>query len=93
MGRVEPTVVFNWRPQSGGADLWDLGAIAFCERWDQEGTNVRLNHNGHDSVMILTRDDLVAEVSADIHTCWEREWGGVPFLMEVKAGLRWSEGG
>lgn len=91
LGRVEPTVAYNFLPQSGGADLWALGAIPFMERWDQEGDDARLIHNGHDSVLILTRKGLEDKVCEDVHTCWERVWNGVEFLMDTKTGARWSE--
>jgi DNA polymerase I-like protein with 3'-5' exonuclease and polymerase domains len=91
LGRVEPTVAYNYIPQSGGADLWALGAIEFCQRWDQTKDEARIFHNGHDSVMILCREALAPRIEQDVHECWEREWGGVPFLMDCKTGKRWSE--
>jgi len=91
MGRVEPTVIYNFKPQSGGADLWGLGAIEFAKRWDQAGDEARLFHNGHDSVLILTKEKHLAEVERDVHLCWERRWNNVDFLMDCKSGARWSE--
>lgn len=91
MSRVDPTVVYNFLPQSGGADLWALGAIVFCERWPQDGDDVRIIHNGHDSVLILCRKELADRVVKDVHECWEREWNGVQFLMDCKTGKYWSE--
>jgi hypothetical protein len=91
MERVDPTVVYNFRPQSGGADLWDLGAIEFCKRWDQTAWDARICHNGHDSVLILVREELVEQVSADVHACWEMEWNGVQFLMDCKVGKSWAD--
>jgi DNA polymerase I-like protein with 3'-5' exonuclease and polymerase domains len=91
MGRVEPTVAYNFRPQSGGADLWDLGAIEFCKRWDQRTWDARICHNGHDSVLILCREDVAPKVVEDVHACWERDWNGVQFLMDTKVGKSWAD--
>ncbi len=96
LGRVEPTVAYNFIPQSGGADLWAIGAAKFLAKWDQtamptDDRYARIIHNGHDSVLILTREDCADEVEDDVHECWEMEWAGVPFLMDCKRGKRWSE--
>ncbi len=96
LGRVEPTVAYNFIPQSGGADLWAIGASKFLAKWDQTATELddrfaRICHNGHDSVLILTKETCADEVEADVHESWEMEWGGVPFLMDCKRGHRWSE--
>jgi hypothetical protein len=92
LGRVDPTVAFNYKAQSGGADLWALGALAFMEKWDQfDSVDARLIHNGHDSVLILCRQELAKQVEADVYTCWNREWNGVPFFVEGKIANRWSE--
>lgn len=89
--RVDSTVAYNFKAQSGGADIWTLGAIEFCKRWDQAGTDARLINNGHDSVLILTRKELVPQVQQDVLACWNREWNGVSFFMELKTGKRWSD--
>jgi DNA polymerase I-like protein with 3'-5' exonuclease and polymerase domains len=91
LGRVEPTVVYNYKAQAGAADLWDLGAVEFCKLWDQAGTDVRLLHNGHDSVLVLAREDLAPRVEQDVYACWNRTWNGVPFEMECKIAYTWSE--
>jgi hypothetical protein len=91
LGRVEPTVAYNYKAQSGGGDLWNLGAVEFCKLWDQEGTDARLTNNGHDSVLILCKEEHAPQVEQDIYTCWNREWNGVPFEMECQTAARWSE--
>ena len=92
LGRVDPTVAYNFKAQSGGADLWALGALAFMELWDQfDSVDARICHNGHDSALVLCREDLAKQVEADVHACWDREWGGVPFFVESKIANRWSE--
>ena len=92
LGRVDPTVAYNYKAQSGGADLWALGAVEFMARWDQFGSvDARLIQNGHDSVLVLCRQDLVEQVAKDVYTCWSREWSGVPFIMETRIANRWSE--
>jgi hypothetical protein len=92
LGRVDPTVAFNYKAQSGGADLWALGALAFMEKWDQfNSVDARIIHNGHDSMLILCREELAKQVEADVYTCWNREWNGVPFFVEGKITKRWSE--
>lgn len=91
LGRVEPTVAYNFIPQSGGADLWAIGAAKFMELWDQTTEDARICHNGHDSVLILCKEEYADQVELDVHECWEMEWGGVPFLMDCKRGRRWSE--
>jgi hypothetical protein len=91
LDRVEPTVAYNFIPQSGGADLWALGAQEFCRRWDQTKDDARIIHNGHDSVLILTKENFADTVAKDVHECWEREWNGVRFLMDTKIGQRFSE--
>lgn len=91
LGRVDPTVAYNYKAQSGGADLWALGAIDFCARWDQTNrVDVRLLHNGHDSVLVLCRIDLAPQVERDVYECWSREWADMPFEMETKIADRWS---
>jgi hypothetical protein len=90
--RVEPTVAFNYKAQSGGADLWALGALEFMKRWDQfTSVDARLIHNGHDSVLILCRTELAKKVEADVYSCWNREWNGVPFFVEGRISNVWSE--
>jgi hypothetical protein len=92
LGRVDPTVAFNFKAQAGGADLWAVGALAFMELYDQfNSVDVRICHNGHDSSLILCREELAPQVQIDAQTCWNREWGGVPFFIEVKIANRWSE--
>jgi len=92
LGRVDPTVAYNYKAQSGGADLWALGAIEFMRRWDQfNSVDARLIHNGHDSVLVLVKNELAKRVEADVYSCWSREWNGVPFIMETKIANRWSE--
>jgi DNA polymerase-1 len=92
LGRVDPTVAYNYKAQAGGADLWALGAIEFMQRWDQfDSVDARLIHNGHDSVLVLVREDLAKQVEKDVYECWSREWAGVPFIMETKIAKQWSE--
>lgn len=91
LGRVDPTVAYNYKAQSGGADLWALGAIEFCKLWDQYAFEARICHNGHDSVLILCREELADQVIVDVGRCWNRTWNGVPFFMESKKAKRWSE--
>jgi len=92
LGRVDPTVAYNYKAQSGGADLWALGAIDFCKLWDQaDQVAARIIHNGHDSVLVLCRKELAEQVKEDVRSCWNREWGGVQFIMETKIADRWSE--
>jgi hypothetical protein len=92
LGRVDPTVAYNYKAQSGGADLWALGAIDFCARWGQHNqVDARLIHNGHDSVLVLCREDLAKQVEHDVYECWSREWAEMPFEMETKIAKRWSE--
>ncbi len=89
--RVDPTVAYNFKAQSGGADLWALGAIDFGSLYDQTNqVDVRLIHNGHDSVLVLCRVELAKQVERDVCECWSREWAGVPFEMESKIATRWS---
>jgi DNA polymerase I-like protein with 3'-5' exonuclease and polymerase domains len=91
LGRVDPTVAFNFKAQSGGADLWALGALAFMELWDQfNEVLARTCHNGHDSMLILCREDLAKQVEVDVCKCWNREWNGVSFFVESKIANRWS---
>jgi DNA polymerase I-like protein with 3'-5' exonuclease and polymerase domains len=91
LGRVDPTVAYNYKAQSGGADLWALGALDFCARWNQTNqVDVRLTHNGHDSVLVLCRRDLAPQVERDVYECWSREWAEMPFEMETKIADRWS---
>lgn len=90
--RVDPTVAYNYKAQSGGADLWALGAVEFCNRWDQyDSVDARIIHNGHDSVLIMCKEELAPQVEQDVYACWNREWGGVQFFMEAKIAKRWSE--
>jgi DNA polymerase I-like protein with 3'-5' exonuclease and polymerase domains len=96
LGRVEATVAYNFLPQSGGADLWAIGAAKFMDLWNQwaekdDTRYARICHNGHDSVLILTKESCADEVERDVHTCWEMIWNDVPFLMDCKRGHRWSE--
>lgn len=92
LGRVEPTVAYNYIPQSGGADLWALGAIDFMERWDQFGSeDARICHNGHDSILILCKEEFADQVVKDMQECWTRSWNGVTFLIEADKGRRWSD--
>jgi hypothetical protein len=90
LGRVDPNVAYNYKAQSGGADIWALGAIKFVALWPQDQFDVRLIQNGHDSVLILCREDLAPQVEQDVYTCWNMEWNGVQFEMEAKIVKRWS---
>lgn len=92
LGRVEPTVAYNYIPQSGGADLWALGAIDFMERWDQFGSeDARICHNGHDSILVLCKEQYADRVKLDVEQCWTRAWNGVTFKIEAEIGKRWSD--
>ena len=91
LGRVDPNVAYNYKAQSGGADLWAIGAGKFMEKWDQWAYDARIIHNGHDSVLILCREELAAEVEQDVYACWNMEWNGVPFEMECATAKQWSE--
>jgi hypothetical protein len=92
LGHVDPTVAYNFKAQSGGADLWALGALAFMDLYDQfNAVDARLIHNGHDSVLVLCREELAEQVALDVNKCWDRTWNGVPFFMETKIAKRWSE--
>lgn len=91
LGRVDPNVAFNYKAQAGGADIWAIGAVKFMKLWNQEEFNARLIQNGHDSVLILVREELAAQVEQDVYKCWNMEWGGVPFEMESKIAKQWSE--
>lgn len=91
LGRVDPNVAYNYKAQAGGADLWAIGAGKFMQKWDQWAFDARIIHNGHDSVLILCREELAAEVEQDVYACWNMEWNGVPFEMECQAAKQWSE--
>jgi hypothetical protein len=91
LNRCDPTVAYNYKAQSGGADLWALGAIDFCNKWSQYKFDARICHNGHDSVLILCREEFAKEVEQDVYRSWNRTWNGVQFEMECKIGKRWSE--
>jgi hypothetical protein len=90
LGRVDPNVIYNFGPQSGGADIWLIGAQRFMERWDQMEFDARLIQNGHDSVLVLVREELAEPVEKDVCACWSLEWSGVQFEMESKIVKRWS---
>lgn len=91
LGRVEPNVAYNYKAQSGGADIWAIGAGKFMEKWNQWEFDARLIHNGHDSVLVLCREELAPQIEQDIYECWNLEWNGVPFEMECKIAKQWSE--
>lgn len=93
LGRVDPGVAFNYKAQSGGADLWALGALDFMKKWPQDGSqsDVKLIHNGHDSVLVLCRAELVDKVKHDVVFSWQRTIAGVTFKIEASIGHRWSE--
>lgn len=91
LGRVDPNVAFNYKAQAGGADIWAIGAVKFMKLWNQEEFDARLIQNGHDSVLILVREELAEQVEQDVYKCWNMEWGGVPFEMESKIAKQWSE--
>lgn len=92
LGRVEPTVAYNYIPQSGGADLWALGALDFMQLWDQfDSDDARICHNGHDSILILCKECFAEQVKKDVEKCWTRSWGGVTFKIEAEHGKRWSD--
>jgi hypothetical protein len=90
LGRVDPNVIYNFGPQSGGADIWLIGALRFMELWDQMEFDARLIQNGHDSVLVLVREELAEPVEKDVCECWSLEWSGVQFEMESKIVKRWS---
>jgi DNA polymerase I-like protein with 3'-5' exonuclease and polymerase domains len=91
LGRVDPNVAYNYKAQAGGADLWAIGAGKFMEKWNQWEFDARIIHNGHDSVLILCREELAPKVEQDIYACWNMEWNGVPFEMECATAKQWSE--
>lgn len=91
LGRVDPNVAYNYKAQSGGADIWAIGAMAFNKLWPQgDQYDVRLIQNGHDSVLVLVREELAKQVEQDVCSCWGVEWREVPFIMESKIVKRWS---
>jgi hypothetical protein len=91
LGRVDPNVAYNYKAQSGGADIWAIGAVKFMRIWNQEEFDARLIQNGHDSVLILCREELAKQVEQDVYDCWNMEWNGVQFEMEAKTAKQWSE--
>lgn len=91
LNRCDPTVAFNYKAQSGGADLWALGAIEFCKKWNQYEFDARIIHNGHDSVLILCREELAPQIEQDVYASWNRVWNNVQFEMECKIAKCWSE--
>lgn len=91
LGRVDPNVAYNYTAQSGAADIWCIGAEKFMQLWDQAEFDARLINNSHDSVLILVREELAAQVEQDVYACWNMEWNGVPFEMESKIAKQWSE--
>ena len=91
LGRVEPTVAYNFKAQSGGADLWALGALKFMQKWDQWEDDARLVQNGHDSILIVAKEEIADQVAKDVEECWSTTWNDVPFLMESAVGHRWSD--
>src|SRR6266849_8139048 len=94
LGRVDPGVAFNYKAQSGGADLWVLGALAYCEKHPQytgAGWDGRIIHNGHDSVLAMAKEANAERIAKDVKESFEREIGGVKFEMDVKIGERWSD--
>jgi hypothetical protein len=91
LGRVDPNVAYNYKAQSGAADIWAIGAAKFMQLWNQEEYDARLINNSHDSVLILVREELVTQVEQDVYACWNMEWNGVPFEMESKIATQWSE--
>lgn len=94
MGRVDPNVIANYPNQSGGADLWGMGALRFAERYDQmkpPSESPRIMHNGHDSVGVLTTQDRADEVCKAVEECWYYKWNDVEFIIEPAAAQRWSD--
>jgi DNA polymerase I-like protein with 3'-5' exonuclease and polymerase domains len=91
LGRVDPNVAYNYKAQSGAADIWAIGAAKFMQLWDQEEYDARLINNSHDSVLILVREDLAQQVEQDVYACWNMVWNDVPFEMESKIAKQWSE--
>lgn len=91
LGRVDPGVAYNYKAQSGGADLWAMGAWDFMQKWNQWEDNARICHNGHDSVLVLCKKELAEQVATDVDASWSRTIDGVSFPMETKIGKRWSE--
>lgn len=91
LGRVDPNVAYNYKAQSGAADIWAIGATKFMQLWDQWAFDARLINNSHDSVLILVRNELAEQVEQDVYACWNMEWNGVPFEMESKIATQWSE--
>jgi len=91
LGRVDPNVAYNYKAQSGAADIWAIGAAKFMQLRNQEEYDARLINNSHDSVLILVREDLASQVEQDVYACWNMMWNGVPFEMESKIAKQWSE--
>lgn len=91
LGRVDPGVAYNYKAQSGGADLWCLGALDFMRRWPQDGASGRIIHNGHDSVLVLVKREDAERCALDVRESWERTIDGVTFKLDVRIGERWSD--
>lgn len=91
LGRVDPGVAYNYKAQAGGADLWVLGALDFIQQYPQNGNDARIIHNGHDSVLVLAKEESAKQIAADVQAAWERTIDGITFVMETKIGERWSD--
>lgn len=93
LGRVDPGVAYNYKAQSGGADLWCLGALDFIKVWPQDNSMgmARIIHNGHDSALILTLQDCADAAAEDARKSWTRTINGVNFPMDFTQGERWSD--
>lgn len=91
LGRVDPGVAYNYKAQSGGADLWCLGALDFTAKHPQTYDDGRIIHNGHDSVLILSRKETAEAMALSATLSWTREITGVNFPMDFHIAERWSE--
>lgn len=91
LGRVDPGVAYNYKAQSGGADLWCLGALDYMAKYPQDKNDGRVIHNGHDSVLILARKETAELVRIAAQTSWTRTIDGVTFPMDFQIGERWSD--
>lgn len=94
LGRVDPGVAYNYKAQSGGADLWCMGALDYMKIWNQQNDylgNGRIIHNGHDSVLILAMKADAESIVKDATASWTRTIDGVVFPMEFKQAEKWSD--
>ena len=90
MGQVDPNEAINFGIQSSGSDLMNSGMARMADRlmvYKEAFPILQI----HDAAVFECWDDDADKIEQDIKTCFECEYGGIPFTVETRQAQSWDK--